>query len=91
MFAKLTGFYQTVDPASRFLLSKGWKEVTWVPTAREATKLSQQYAERLVGELEDKEPGPIYGIQRDENGESNVAPYGLDNFVVHRIQEGEKS
>jgi len=81
MFAKLTGYYQ--HPAG-YILSSGWKECTWVNTAREATKFSRPEAERLLTELHEKQPGPAYTIERDENGEQNLPPYGLDNFVVRK-------
>ncbi len=53
-------------------------------TTHEATKLSCPEAEKLVAELQDKQPGRAYTIERDENGEQNLPPYGLDNFVVRR-------
>jgi hypothetical protein len=82
MFAKLTGYYQTVDRGSRFVLSQGWSDCTWVSTAWEATKLSQAQADQLIGELNNRDSGPIYNAERDETGETNQPPYGLDNFVV---------
>ena len=84
MFAKLTGYAQT-PTESRFIAIQMWTQLTWVETALAATKLSPRNAEQLVSELETREPGPEYTIERDENGESNLPPYGLDNFVVRKI------
>jgi hypothetical protein len=84
MFAKLTGYYQTVDTGSRFVMSQGWSDCTWVATTKEATKFSSEQADRLIGELNNRESGPIYTAERDELGESNHPPYGLDNFVVRK-------
>ena len=87
MFAKLTGFYRH---SGGYVLSSGWKECAWVDTAREATKFSCPEAERLAAELRDKRPGPAYTIERDENGEQNLPPYGLDNFVVRKTPVTEE-
>jgi hypothetical protein len=86
MFAKLTGYAQTLTE-SRFVAQQMWTQLSWVETAREAEKLSRQGAEKLVGELNEKHPGPEYTIERDENGMNNVPPYGLDNFVVKKMQK----
>ena len=83
MFAKLNNL-ATFQTGDRFVESFSWMTCTWVETAREATKLPPQQAEQLVGELETREPGPQYTIERDEHGESNQPPHGLDNFVVRR-------
>jgi hypothetical protein len=82
MFAKLTGYFQTVDPSQRFILTVGWSECSWVETTREATKLSKQQVDRLVSELKQRIPSSDYTAERDETGETNQPPYGLDNFVV---------
>jgi hypothetical protein len=82
LFARLTGFYQY---PTKHVLHTGWKECTWVETARKATRLSRSQSERLVAELREKQPGPEYRIERDEDGEENLPPYGLDDFVVRKI------
>ena len=58
--------------------------VTWVETAREASKFSKEQAEKLVSDLEQCEPGSTYTAERHEKGESNQLPYGLDNLVVRK-------
>jgi hypothetical protein len=83
MFAKLDGHLQTVSEGG-FLLTETWTQCNWVSTSREATKLSRNKAEQLVSELERRQSGPKYTIERDENGEANQPPYGLDNFVVQK-------
>jgi len=65
-------------------LSQGWRECSWADTTRGATKLSIDEAERLISQLNERQPGSVYVAERDENGEANVPPYGLDNFVVRR-------
>jgi hypothetical protein len=83
VFAKLTGL-ATVRTKSRFLETFVWTQLSWVQTTREATKLSPAEAEQLITELNTREPGPQYTAERDETGESNQPPYGLDNFVVRK-------
>jgi hypothetical protein len=83
VFAKLTGLAH-VESGSRFVEAITWTNLTWVETAREASKFSRQQAEQLASELSAREPGPEYTVERDENGESNQPPYGLDNFVVRK-------
>ena len=83
MFAKLTGLAH-VESGNRFIQTITWTNLEWVETTREASKFSPQKADQLVSELDAKEPGPKYTIERDETGESNLPPYGLDNFVVRK-------
>jgi hypothetical protein len=82
-FAKLDGYLKTVSDGG-FLLSQTWEQCSWVENSRQATKLSHDQAVQLVSELATQQPGPKYTIERDENGETNQPPYGLDNFVVRK-------
>ena len=84
MFAKLTGL-ASVESGNRFVQTLTWTHLGWVETARAASKFSRKDAERLVDELDLKEPGPQYTIELDENGENSLPPYGLDNFVVRKV------
>lgn len=84
MFAKLAGLAHTRSATPVVIDTYVWMELTWVESPREATKLPPEEAQRLVGELNTREPGPEYTYERDENGVSNQPPYGLDNFVVKK-------
>jgi hypothetical protein len=84
-YGQLVGYF-TANP-ERMLERSGWKEIRWHKTEKKATRLAYSEALSLVKELEARQPGPVYLAVRDENAEDNVPPYGLDNFVVKRIEK----
>jgi hypothetical protein len=82
MYAQLVGKF-SFNP-EKHVASTGWTDLNWVDAPQKATKLSHEHAVRLSEELVIKQPGRQYFVERDQAGEANLPPYGLDNFVVRR-------
>lgn len=81
MFAVFTHFYRSSENP---YLQEFWTQVRWVENPRQATKLSKLEADRRLEELKQHEATGSYNIERDESGEANLPPYGLDNWVVRK-------
>jgi hypothetical protein len=83
MYAKLNHQYAFSPEAH--VQSSGWKDCTWVDDLKQATRLAHDQATTLAIELIAKQVRFKYVLERDQNAERNPPPYGLDNFVVRRV------
>jgi hypothetical protein len=82
MYAQLMGKY-SFEPEP-YVASTAWKDLNWVDAVQKATRLPYAEAVKLSEEITIRQPGHNYVVERDEHGEANLPPYGLDNFVVRR-------
>jgi hypothetical protein len=82
MYAQLVGRFSF--QSEPYVASTAWKDLNWVDALQKATRLTYEDAVKLSNELLTKQPGRQYIVERDQSGEANIAPYGLDNFVVRR-------
>jgi hypothetical protein len=82
VYAQLVGKY-SFGP-ERHVTSTGWTGLNWLVEIQHATSLPYEEAVRLPKELAVKQSGHKYVVERDEHGEANRPPYGLDNFVLRR-------
>lgn len=80
MFARLSYQYRTIEGN----VGLDSQDLTWVANLAAATRFSQKEAQWLVAEMNRLHPGETYTLERDQDGEANCPPYGLDNFVVRK-------
>jgi hypothetical protein len=86
MYAQLVGRFSVQNAP---VYNVGWTEIRWTSNEAQADRFPQVIALDVVEKLEKGMPGPKYFAERDSSGVSNLAPYGLDNWVVRMEPEGE--
>ena len=82
-YAKLT---RQFSAKSGHRSEDAWTEIDWLPDETKASRLPHSQALWLVEELRARTQDVRYEAVRDEVGEANLPPHGLNNWLVKRTE-----